>query len=226
MDFKQKTMFSQIEKQKKLLIEDQSDISLNNFLQSERCQQLIAGSRAFRERVYTPIKTVFTFIKQVLDPDKSCRNAVAGVAAERIVLGENEISTNTGPYVKARQRLPEETIRELVKESGGSQLASAPLQWKPYGRELKSFDGTTVIMADTEENQAVFPQHKNQKKAIGFPIARLVAVMSLTIGTVLDYAIDAYKGKGTGESSLLKKIFNCIKKLDIVLGDRYFPNFF
>lgn len=81
-------------------------------------------------------------------------------------------------------------------------------------------------MADTKENQAAFPQHNNQKKGAGFPIARLVAVMSLTTGTVLDYAIDAYKGKGTGESSLLRKIFDCIEKDDIVLGDRYFPNFF
>jgi hypothetical protein len=100
------------------------------------------------------------------------------------------------------------------------------LHWRPYARELKVFDGSTAKMQDTSANQAVFPQVKNQKKGIGFPIVRFVVVMSLTIGTVLDYAMGAYRGKGTGESSLLRSIFDCIKKDDIVLGDRYFPNFF
>jgi hypothetical protein len=114
MNFKQKIVVAQIGKQKELLIEGQSDISLNKFLQSDACQDLFTKSRPFRERVYTPLKTVFTFIKQVLNPDKSCRNAVAGVATEQLVLGANEISSNTGPYVKARQRLPEEMVHELV----------------------------------------------------------------------------------------------------------------
>src|SRR3989338_8319723 len=226
MDSKQKRVIAQIKKQKKAFIDGNGEISLTHILQSEPCQQALNGCREFRDRVYTPMKTVFTFIKQVLNEDKSCKNAVAGVVAERLAMGEEEISTGTGAYVKARQRLPEEAVHELVKESGESQLQNAPMQWKPFGRELKVFDGTTVIMADTKENQATFPQHKNQKAGVGFPIARVVAVMSLTLGTVLDYSIDAYKGKGTGESSLLRRIFDCIKKDDIVLGDRYFPNFF
>jgi len=53
-----------------------------------------------------------------------------------------------------------------------------------------------------------------------------MVIMSLTVGTVIDYAADAYKGKGTGELSLLRKILSGIEKEDIVLGDRYFPSFF
>ena len=33
---------------------------------------------------------------------------------------------------------------------------------------------------------------------------RLLAIMSLSTGTVVDYAVGAYKGKGTGEQSLLR----------------------
>lgn len=50
--------------------------------------------------------------------------------------------------------------------------------------------------------------------------------MSLSIGVILDYAMGPYQGKGTGESSLLKQIFDCIKSNDVVLGDAYFPSFF
>ena len=53
-----------------------------------------------------------------------------------------------------------------------------------------------------------------------------MVIMSLTVGTVIDYAVDAYKGKGTGEQSLLRRIMGGIEAEDIVLGDRYFPSFF
>ena len=42
----------------------------------------------------------------------------------------------------------------------------------------------------------------------------------------LDYAVGPFKGKGTGESSLLRSIFDCIEQDDILLGDRYYPSFF
>lgn len=117
-------------------------------------------------------------------------------------------------------------MHELVNEIGSTPIKNAPSKWKLFGRDLKVFDGSTGKMADTKANQQAFPQHKNQKKGAGFPITRFVVVMSLTIGTVIDYAIGAYKGKGTGESSLLRNILACINKDDIALGDRYFPNFF
>jgi hypothetical protein len=73
----------------------------------------------------------------------------------------SDVSINTGPYCKARQRLPETMVRELVTKVGKSSARCAPSGWKAYGRQLKAFDGTTVKAADTAENQAAFPQHKN-----------------------------------------------------------------
>jgi len=81
MDVKQKLKIAQIERYKKSL-SDQNNISLNKIIGSERCQKIISECRDFRDRIYTPIKTLFTFIKQILNPDKSCKNAVAGLAAE------------------------------------------------------------------------------------------------------------------------------------------------
>lgn len=226
MDSKQKGVVAQIKKHKQTLINGDREISLTDILNSTPCQQVLSECREFRDRIYTPIKTIFTFIKQVLNPDKSCKKAVADVAAARLVLNESKISANTGPYCKARVRIPEEAVQNLVKATGQMASKKSLMQWRPYGRELKVFDGSTAKMQDTNANQAEYPQVKNQKKGIGFPIVRFVVVMSLTIGTVLNYAIGAYSGKGTGESSLLRSIFDCIIKDDIVLGDRYFPNFF
>jgi hypothetical protein len=225
MDVKQKYKLAQIKKHKKSL-SDKNNISLNEMIGSEKFQSIISECRDFRDRIYTPLKTLFIFIKQVLNPDKSCKNAVAELAAEQLITEGKVISTNTGSYSNARQRLPEQSVSELVKEIGKIPAKKAPSSWKAFGRPLKGVDGSTVIMPDTKENQEIFPQLPGQKKGIGFPIARMVVVMSLTVGTVLDYAIGAFKGKGTGESSLLRSIFDCIEQDDILLGDRYYPSFF
>jgi hypothetical protein len=117
-------------------------------------------------------------------------------------------------------------VQDLVKATGNVSSEKSPLQWRPYGRELKVVDGSTAKMSDPKENQLEYPQVENQKKGIGFPIVRFVVVMSLTVGVVLNYALGSYKGKGTGESSLLRSILDGVKGNDILLGDRYFPNFF
>ena len=179
---------AKIEKQKKII--DRHDISLTAILNSDPCQKILSECREFRDRIYTPTKTIFAFIKQVLNPDKSCKQAVAGVAAEHCHAGEKEMSINTGPYCKARARIPEKTIKALVKEVGRAPIKQARKGWKAYGRELKVFDGSTAKMSDTKENQVAFPQHRNQKKGTGFPILRFIVVMSLTVGTVIDYAIN------------------------------------
>lgn len=221
-----KNKISQIKKHKNALLDKNGEISLNNMLSSDACQTIIHESREFRDRIYTPIKTIFMFVKQVLSPDKSCRNAVANEAVEQMCTGGESPSVNTGPYSKARKRLPGETLHELVRETGGSAVSKAQESLKWRGRSVKLVDGTTVTMADTEANQQKFPQHGNQKEGSGFPMARLVAVMSLEVGTVIDYAFAAYKGKGTGEHSLFREIMDCIKEEDILLGDCYYPSFF
>lgn len=68
MDFKHKYKLAQIKKQKRSLSDDKN-ISLNDILCSEKCQRIINGCRDFREGIYTPLKTLFIFIKQVLNPD-------------------------------------------------------------------------------------------------------------------------------------------------------------
>ena len=225
MEFKQKYSLVQIKKQKQAIIDGKDTISLNAILGSRECQNIISQCREFREVLYTPLKTLFIFIKQVLNPDKSCKNAVAEVVAEHIVTNKKAISSNTGPYCKARQRLPEQAVHDLVKEVGKSSIKKVPERWKAFGRDLKVVDGTSAIMADTKSNQATFPQQKLRKRN-RFSNSRIVVVMSLTVGTILDYAIGPFKGKGTGESALLRSIFGCIKTGDILLGDRYYSSFF
>ena len=87
-------------------------------------------------------------------------------------------------------------------------------------------DGSTVSMPDSEANQRVFPQAKTQAPGVGFPLARIVAVVSLATGAARDLAIGPYKGKKTGENALFRTLWDNLKKGRIVLGDRYFASYF
>ena len=188
----QKRKISQITKQLQQVYQDKSDHTVEKILTSGKNRTIIDNCRAFRRRVYTPLKTLIIFTKQLLSPDKSCRYAIAGTVAEQLSQGNTSHSSNTGAYCKARERLPEKTVHTLVSEVSEAGEKQADKCWKWRGHDVKIVDGTTVTMADTAANQARFPQHKNQEKGAGFPILRLVALMSLTTGMVLNYAMAAY----------------------------------
>lgn len=81
------------------------------------------------------------------------------------------------------------------------------------------FDGTTVSMPDTAKNQTAYPQVYNQKPGLGFPLARVCSLMSLASGAVLDLGIARYAGKGQGELSLLRKLWDILSPGDILLTD-------
>ena len=75
------------------------------------------------------------------------------------------------------------------------------------------------MMPDTPENQEEYPQNPSQKPGLGFPIARIGAIFSLTCGAVIDLGICRYAGKGQGESSLLRTMWDIFRPGDVVLTD-------
>jgi hypothetical protein len=81
-------------------------------------------------------------------------------------------------------------------------------------------------MPDTTKNQKRFPQSESQKPGLGFPIARVVALISLATGAVRELAMGPYQGKKTGETALFRNMIHRLKAGDIVLTDRYFSGFF
>jgi hypothetical protein len=85
MDSSLKRKVAQIEEKKQSLLNDTTELCLTRILKTETCTQLIGKCRPFRERVYTPFKTICVFMKQVLSTDKSCKKAVAGLAVEHLI---------------------------------------------------------------------------------------------------------------------------------------------
>ncbi len=165
---------------------------------------------------------MWVFLSQCLSADHSCREAVAQLVAWRVGRGLKPCSANTGAYCTARGDLPEEAVRELICDTGRQVEDEAPEDWLWHGRKVRVVDGSTITMPDTPENQAEYPQQKSQKPGCGFPIARILVVFSLSVGTVLEAAIGKYKGKQTGENSLFRGLDGVPSAGDILLADRYF----
>jgi len=185
-----------------------------------------SASSLWQGWVYTPAVTVWVFLSQCLSADHSCRDAVARLAAWRVAKGLSPCSAETGGYCIARSQLPEEACRLLVRQTGRELEDEAPPEWLWHNRRVRLVDGSTITMADTLENQAEYPQLKSQKIGCGFPIARILVVFSLSVGTVLEAALSKYEGKLTGENSLFRQLHDVLSAGDVVLADRYFSGWF
>jgi len=189
-----------------------------------RCVEEETGP--YRERIYGPLQTLMLFIEQVLSADHGCQDAVARGVSQRVGLGHPPCSLNSGPYCKARARLALSLIERLGHEVGERLRDAQPNAWRWRGREIKLIDGTTVSMPDTPQNQAEFPQNRTQKVGLGFPVARLVAIISLSCGGVLAWASAPCQGKGSGETALVRRLALHFRPGDVVIADRYFSGYF
>ena len=149
-----------------------------------------------RERLFPPAETLSMFLAQALSSDRSCQRAVNDSAMKRLAGGLPHCSTHTGGYCRARRRRPLEMVSTLARDSGRLIAEGVPHSWLWQGRPVRLVDGTTITLPDTPENQARFPQSRTQKPGLGFPICRLVGLLCLGSGAVLDAAIGPFRGKG------------------------------
>jgi len=178
-----------------------------------------------RECVFTPAVTIWTFLSQVLSTDHSCRDAVLRLRTHLVSDQQWPCSADTSPYCKARQRLPEQLPIELARRIGAELHQLRPDdEGFLAGRPIKLVDGSTVSMPDTAANQAEYPQSSSQQPGLGFPLARIAALICWHTGAVLDLAVGPYAGKETGETALLRDMFRRLSPGDLVVADRYFGN--
>jgi hypothetical protein len=178
-------------------------------------------------RIFTPLITLATFLAQILSDDHSCQAALDRLLAWRAARGLPPASPDTGGYCRARQRLPETLLPRLVRETGGRLGEQTPDAWLFHRRLVILVDGSAVSMPDdTPENQVAYPQPSLQKPGCGFPVARVVVLIALAIGAVLDATIGRCTGKLTGEGTLLRGLHGRLRRSDIVLADRYYCSYF
>jgi hypothetical protein len=185
--------------------------------ESEIMAALEAEKIEDRNRLFNPIVTLWAFLSQVLETDKSLQNVVSRVIAWLAQAGVPVPSTDTGGYSKARKRLPEGLLKRLLGQTAHKleKQTGSPELW--CGRRVRICDDSSVLMSDTALNQAVYPQHSNQAKGCGFPIAKIVVMFSLATGVAMEVLIAAFK---TSEVVLARQLYLNLIPNDVVLADR------
>jgi hypothetical protein len=174
-----------------------------------------------RDRCWNLRLVFWTFLWQVAQAGTACREAIRQAQALCQNNGRRCPPDTTSPYCQARGALPAERLQEihdgLVREANAA-VAAKDL-W--CGLQVFTVDGSTLTAPDTPENQKAFPQQSVQKPGCGFPIIRLVALLSLATGMLSAWATGHWHQQ---EVSLLQTLWEALRPGDVLLGDRGFCN--
>jgi hypothetical protein len=174
-----------------------------------------------RDRCWNLRLVFWTFLWQVAQAGASCREAIRQAQALCLASARHLPPDTTSPYCQARGAIPVDRLQaihdDLLKEAD----AAVATQDFWCGRRVFAVDGSSVIAADTPQNQKAFPQQSVQKPGCGFPIIRLVALLSLTTGLLSAWATGHWQQH---ELTLFQSLWECLRVGDVLLADRGFCN--
>jgi len=182
-----------------------------------------AESYRWRDRFWTPLRTVWTFLIQVLHVGSSCREAVAIVLSHRAATGGGPtISADPSAYGAARGRLPLEVIRRGVRSVGQAlrEEVGQTIRW--CDRRVCVVDGSSCSMPDTPDLQAAFGQPDGQAQGCGFPVAKIVALFCWASGALLEAATGPW---WMSELSLWRGLWHLLAPGDVIVADRFYCNY-
>lgn len=174
-----------------------------------------------RKRLWNLRLVFWTFLWQVAQTGSSCREAIRQARALCINSGKRPPPDEGSPYCQARGALPLDRLQEIhdaLCTEARTGLASKDL-W--CGREVFAADGSSLTAPDTPANQKAFPQQSTQRPGCGFPILRLVALLSLTTGMLTAWATGCWSQH---EVVLLQSLWDYLRVGDVLLADRGFCN--
>jgi len=194
---------------------------LGEYLRQEDLTAAMATAGChWRERLWPPMQTIWTFLVQVLHPGWPCRAAVAEVLAEQAAAGIFvKASADPSAYCQAREHVPLSVYAHALRTVGQTFQTKVGDAYRWCGRRVWVVDGSSCSMPDTPELQEAFGQPDGQKKGCGFPVARLVAMFCWASGAVLDVAIGPYR---SNELSLWRRLWDHLQAGDVVVGDRFY----
>lgn len=168
------------------------------------------------------LRLVFwTFLWQVAQAGASCREAIRQAQALCHNAGRPLPPDADCPYCLARGGLPLERLQEIHDGLCAEAQEAVPTKDLWCGHHVLVADGSCVTAPDTPANQKAFPQQKVQKPGCGFPIIRLVALLSLATGMLTAWATGSWSQH---EVALLQTLWDYLRAGDVLLADRGFCN--
>lgn len=231
MDFHIKTLNKKRRTAGQRLADELAKTKERTLEQLSKCFQAIIPKRLLiqsdsgshsRSRIFTKETTFWAFFSQIIDADGGCSEVVSKLRALLAIKGLFTLSPSTGAYCMARKNLARAEVEAVFNHTA---TVLDDRESKDFsGRRVIVVDGTGLKAADTEENQAQWPQHAHQKPGCGFPSLRVCACFSLKTGAILSFKTG---NKKSHELCLFRDQWDGLfKKGDINLADKMFSSYF
>jgi len=171
-----------------------------------------AAGHVWRDRVLDPANTMSLFILQVLHGNTA-------ISHLRLL---SRIDCAASSYCEARARLPVAGVAAVVEQLSchAGRCSEGDSRW--LGRRVLISDATAAQTPDTPALQKLWPQPSAQKQGCGFPIVKLLALMDLATGMILQLTMMCLK---VHEMSQLAGPHGALQGGDVLLADRAFCSF-
>jgi len=120
---------------------------------------------------------------------------------------------------QARQRLKEDPLAYLFATTAAEWATRSADADRWRGLALYGMDGTTLRVADSEQNRAAFGGQNSHRGASGYPQVRVIALMALRSHLLSAFRFADY---GTGETTLARELWREIPPRSLTIVDRNF----
>lgn len=176
--------------------------------------------------ILTGVTTVWLVLALTLRRDLNCIKVLEWMFSGFRWVYQNfpQKIVKEGAISHARKRLGVDVFKDIFNKlvSGFTNVAD-----DFHGYITVMFDGTSMTMPDTKKNRKRFKKHTAGRGNSAFPQLRLVALMIMSGRRIFDIAYAPYKGKKTGEKTLMFEILKRCKRKDFMfLFDAGFYSFF
>jgi Insertion element 4 transposase N-terminal/Transposase DDE domain len=175
------------------------------------------GAVQSRVRVLPSRVVVYLLLAGCLFPDLGYRQVwrrmVAGLRGLAVA------APTAAALCQARRRVGVRPLRLLFELLRGPAAAGpgGPVRW--CGLLVCAIDGTTMVVPDSPANLAVFGKHRNNNGGSGYPLLRLLVLVSCGTRTVIDAV---FGPTSSGETTYAARLLACMRPGMIVLADRNF----
>jgi hypothetical protein len=170
-----------------------------------------AGHR-WRKCLWDPATTLGMFILQVLHENTA-------ITALRHL---TDLDVNESTYCDARMRLPAEAVAKVVEGLCGdcSRCMQQTRSW--LGRRVFVADATSASAPDEPVLQDLWPQPPAQKPGCGFPAVKLLGLLDLATGMIVQLTMMCMN---VHEMSQPGGLHGALRAGDVLLADRGFCSF-
>lgn len=180
--------------------------------------------------IYTPWVVVWLMVYQRLHANASLSEAVGELFRLREHLPSNRriteetLSTNTGSYSQARQRLDPEIAEAISDHVFQTLMDGSSPSWE--GRRVILLDGTTSALSSRDRLRQEFPPATNQHRPSAWPILHWAVAHELSSACALRPEMGAkYGPQAVSEVTLAMRLLPRLPPGSVVMADRNFGVF-